>query len=152
MRAYSFAPTSEPKLLNPTEAQGAIRGLKVGKAPGPNGIPNRALKHHPLNVISLLLVLFNAISQTQYFAAAWNHALVFSILKQGKDPALPSSYQPISLLDTIDKLFERILLTRNLFEIGRRALLCNEQFGFRAKHSTVLQLTLLIERVSKNFG
>jgi hypothetical protein len=140
MWAYSFAPTGEPKLSNPTEVQDAIQGLKVGKAPGPNGIPNRALKHHPLSVVFLPVVLFNTISWTQYLAAAWKHALMFSILKQGKDPALSSSYWPISLL------------TRNLFEIGRRALLCNEQFGFRVKHSTALQLTLLIERVSRNFG
>ena len=64
----------------------------------------------------------------------------------------PCPHRPIIPLDTIGKLFERILLTRNLFEIGRRALLCNEQFGFRAKHSTALQLTLLIERVSRNFS
>jgi hypothetical protein len=52
----------------------------------------------------------------------------------------------------IGKLFERILLTRNSFEIGRHSLLCNEQFGFGAKHSTAVQLTLLIGRVSRNFG
>ena len=92
MRAYTIAPASEPKLTNPTEVQDAKRGLKVGKAPGPDGIPNRALKHLPVNVISLLVVLFNAIFRTQYYPAAWKHARVFSILKPRKDPALPSSY------------------------------------------------------------
>jgi hypothetical protein len=33
---------------------------------------------------------------------------VISVLKPGKDPSLPSSYRPISLLDTIDKLLEKI--------------------------------------------
>jgi hypothetical protein len=47
LQAYSYAPASEPKLTNPKEVQDAIRGLKVGKAPGPNGLPNRALKHLP---------------------------------------------------------------------------------------------------------
>jgi len=56
------------------------------------------------------------------------------------------------LLDTIGKLFERILLTRNLFKIGRCALLRNEQFGFGPKRNTTLQLTLFVERVSRNFG
>ena len=45
LQAYSFDPASEPKLANTTEVQNNIRGLKVGKALGPNGIPNRALKH-----------------------------------------------------------------------------------------------------------
>lgn len=35
---------------------------------------------------------------------------MFSILKHGKDAALPSSYQPIRLLDETDQLFENILL------------------------------------------
>ena len=61
MRAHIFAPASEPKLTNPTDVQNAIRDLKVGKAPAPNGIPNRALKHLPLSAVSLLVVFFNAI-------------------------------------------------------------------------------------------
>ena len=151
MRAYSFAPANEPKLTSPMEVQDAIRGLKVGKAPGPDGIPNRALKHLPFSVVSLLVVLFNAILRTQYFPAAWKHARVFSVLKPGKDPALPSSYRPISLLNTIGKLFEKILLSRILFEVSGRGLLRHEQFGFRPKHSTALQLARLVERVSRNF-
>jgi hypothetical protein len=151
MRAYSFAPASEPRLTNCMEVQEAIRGLKVGKAPGPDGIPNRALKRLPLSVVSLLVVLFNAILQTHHFPAPWKHARVFSILKPGKDPAQPSSYRPISLLDTIGKLFEKILLSRILSEVSGRGLLRDEQFGFRPRHSTALQLTRLVERVSRNF-
>jgi len=85
MRACCFAPASEPKLTNPKEVQDAIRSLKVGKTPGPDGIPNRALKHLPLSAVSLLVVLFNAIFRTQYCPASWKHARVFSILKLGKD-------------------------------------------------------------------
>jgi hypothetical protein len=111
MGAYSFVPSSEPGFTNRMEVQEAIRGLKVGKAPGPNGIPNGAPKHLPLSVVSLLVVLFNAILQTQHFPAPWNHARVFSILKPRKDPAQPSSYRPTSLLDTIGKPFEKTLLS-----------------------------------------
>jgi hypothetical protein len=44
--SYFQTPASKPKLTNPDEVHEAIRGLKVGKVPGPNGIPNRAMKHH----------------------------------------------------------------------------------------------------------
>jgi hypothetical protein len=47
MRAYEYAPASEPTLTTPSEVIKAIKGLKVGKAPGPNGIPNRVLRHLP---------------------------------------------------------------------------------------------------------
>jgi hypothetical protein len=73
-------------------------------------------------------------------------------MKPGKDPAQPSSYRPISLLDTIGKLFERILLTRILNELGEFGLLRDEQFGFRPGHSTILQLARLVERITGNFA
>ena len=77
---------------------------------------------------------------------------MISILKPGKDPALPSSYRPISLLDTIGKLFEKILLVRILQVVNERGLLRDEKFGFRPKHSTSLQLARLVERITRNFG
>jgi len=77
---------------------------------------------------------------------------VISIYKPGKNPAQPSSYRPISLLDTIGKLFEIILLTRILYEVRESGLLRDEEFGFRPRHSTSLQLARLVERISRNFG
>jgi hypothetical protein len=54
-------------------------------------------------------------------------------------------------LDTVGKLFEKILLITNLPEVNERGLLCDEQFGFRPRHSTTLQLVRLVERVNTNF-
>ena len=118
LRSYFLTPASEPELTNPDEVQEAIRSLKVNKAPGPNGIPNRALKHLPQRAVSLLVRIFNAVLLTHHFPPMWKHARVISILKPGKDPILPSSYRPISLLDTIGKLFEKILLTRILHVVS----------------------------------
>jgi hypothetical protein len=67
LRAYASAPGSEPHLTNPADVQDAIRALKVGKTPRPNLIQNRALKHLPLSVVFLLVGLFKAIFQIQYF-------------------------------------------------------------------------------------
>jgi hypothetical protein len=152
LRSYFMTPASEPKLTNPDEVQDVIRGLKVSKALGPDGIPNRALKHLLQRAVSLLAQIFNAILLTHHVPTMWKHAQVISILKPGKDPALPSSYQPISLLDTIGKILERILLARILHEVSKRDLLRDEQFGFRPKHSTSLQLARLVERITRNFG
>jgi hypothetical protein len=45
MRAYDYAPASEPKLSSPSEVLQATKGLKVGKAPGQNGISKMVLRH-----------------------------------------------------------------------------------------------------------
>jgi hypothetical protein len=70
LRSYFMAPASESKLTNPEEVQEAIRGLRVGKSPGQNGIPNRALKHLPQGAASLLVLIFNAILVTHHFPTA----------------------------------------------------------------------------------
>jgi len=134
--SYFLSPAGEPQLNTPDEVHEAIRGLKVRKPPGPNGLPNRALKHLPKRAVSLLAHIFNAVISTHHFPPTWKHARVISILKPWKYPAQPSSYRPISLLDTIGKLFEKILLVRILQVINERGLLRDEQFGFRPKHST----------------
>jgi len=129
-----------------------MRSPKVSKAPGPNGIPNRALKHLPQRAVSFLAEIVNAVLRAYHFPTVWKHARVISVLKPGKDPALPSSYRPISLLDTTGKLFENILLTRILHAVRESGLIRDEQFGFRPRHSASLQLARLFKRLTWNFG
>jgi len=62
-----MTPVNEPNLTNPFEFQEVIRGFKVSKAPGPNGFPNRALKHLPQRAVSHLVQIFNAILLTHHF-------------------------------------------------------------------------------------
>ena len=124
----------------------------VSRAPGPNGIPNRTLKHLPKRAASLLAHIFNEVLRTHYVPQRWKHARVISILKPGKDQLLPSSYRPISLLDTIGKLVENILLARILHVVKERELLRAEQSAFSPRHSTSLQLARLDERIARNFG
>jgi len=71
---------------------------------------------------------------------------VISILKPGKDPALPSSYGPVSLLDTIGKLL------KGLNVVSERGMMREERFGFRPRHSTYLYLARLVERITWNVG
>jgi hypothetical protein len=70
MRAYEYAPACEPKLTIPSEVFEAIKGVKFGKAPGPNGVPNRALWHLPKRAIIFLTKLFNAGLRRQYISPA----------------------------------------------------------------------------------
>ena len=76
----------------------------------------------------------------QHYPAVWKHARVISMLKPGKDPVLPSSYRPISLLEIVGKFFEKILLFRITAEINSQSLLRDEQFGFQSGLSMTLEL------------
>ena len=95
--------------------------------------------------------MFNAVLKWQYYPTVWKHARVISLLRPGKDPALPSSYRPISLLNTVRKIFEKILLSRIMTEIKSRGLLRGQQLGFRPEVCTTLQLTGLLEKDKRYF-
>jgi len=82
----------------------------------------------------------------------WKHDRAISILKPAKDTALPSSYWPIIILDTIGKLFEKMLLAMILHKVRERGLMRDDQFGFKPRHSTSLLLARLFEKITKNFG
>ena len=105
-----------------------------------------------MRAVLLLVQIVNATLCTHHFPPVWKHAWVISILTPGKDPAQPSSYRPISLLYTIGKLFEKILVTSILHKLGECGLLSDEQFGFPPRHSTSLQLACLVERINRDFG
>ncbi|KAH1016999.1 hypothetical protein HUJ05_007737 [Dendroctonus ponderosae] len=63
---------------------------------------------------------------------------------------MPQNYRPISLLPTISKVAERVILLRLKDDVEPLNLLPPEQFGFRNKHSTELQLLRIVEQASHN--
>ena len=88
------AVASEPLLTKPTEVSKAIAELKVLKAQGPNGVQNWALRIFPRKAL-----IFNVVLKRQHYPAVWKHLRVISLFKPGTNPAVPSYYKPISLLD-----------------------------------------------------
>jgi len=73
MQPYSFC---SQKITNVEEVQDSILGLKAAELPGPNGIPNGAVKHLP-PIVFLLDKFISVIFLTQYFPPTWKHAHVF---------------------------------------------------------------------------
>ena len=61
METLALAPAREPLLTNLTEVSKAMAELKVGKAPGPNGVPNRALRNLPRKAVTFLTKVFNGV-------------------------------------------------------------------------------------------
>ena len=66
MQSFALAPTSEPQLTTLLEVSNAVQELKVGKAPGPNGVPNTALRHLRDRALTFPTVVFNAVLRLQY--------------------------------------------------------------------------------------
>lgn len=75
-----------------------------------------------------------------HFPPAWKRATVIGIHKSGKKTNILDSYRPISLLNTLGKVYERLPLSRFLKVVSENKIISIEQFGFRAKHSCTDQV------------
>lgn len=78
-------------------------------------------------------------------------AEIIMVLKPGKPPNEVSSYRPISLLSTISKLLERIILHRIETDIPNDQWIPSHQFGFRQGHSTVEQTHRITRVINQAF-
>ena len=76
------------------------------------------------------------VSGAPYVPTAWKLAKLHPLLKSGNDPSLLESYRPISLLECLGKLMERIVATRLEDVVERSQLLPHSQAGFRRWRST----------------
>ncbi|GBN28315.1 putative RNA-directed DNA polymerase from transposon X-element [Araneus ventricosus] len=93
--------------------------------------------------VKRLTEIINSILKFQYFPNYWKTAIVAPILKPGKNPREPSSYRPISLLSSLSKIAEAVILKR-LTEATEDRII-PFQFGFRKNLSTVQQLLRITE-------
>ena len=59
------------------------------------------------------------------------------LFKRG-DVCQLNNYRPISLLPTISKVFERVIYSQLYTYFSENNLLSEQQYGFRAQHSTEL--------------
>jgi hypothetical protein len=107
LRSYFMTPAREPKLTNPDEVQDVIRGLKVSKAPGPNGIPDRALKHLPKRAVSLLAQIFNAILLTTTFLLCGSTLGSSLSLNRGRIQHCPHPIGPLVCWTRLVKYLKR---------------------------------------------
>ena len=132
------------------EVRTIIKKFKNMKAPGDDGIFYILIKKLPESSLSFLVDIFNKCFQLAYFPDKWKNAKVVPILKPDKNPAEASSYRPISLLSSISKLFEKVILNRMMAHINENSIFANEQFGFRHGHSTTHQLLRVTNLIRSN--
>jgi hypothetical protein len=82
-----------------------------------------------------------------YFPKEWKHVVAIPFPKPGKDPSNPSNYCPISLLSSISKVFERIILKRS-----RRSSKSSIWFLGGMAYSTSHQLNRVVRHVKYKKG
>lgn len=124
---------------------------KIGdaKAPGPDGVPNVALKAAIRSRPELFLKTYNTCLAEGIFPTRWKLQKLVLLPKGNKPPEDPSSYRPICLLDTAGKVLERIICNRmEEFSEGDQGL-SQSQYGFRKARSTTDAITVVVDTARK---
>merc|ERR1711954_372892 len=98
-----------------------------------------------------LVKIFNLSINTGIYPNSLKIAKVIPIFKSGSKNSV-NNYRPISILSTINKIFEKIIYSRLVNYIDKFKLLYKYQFGFRKNHSTEHALIELTDQIKSNIG
>jgi hypothetical protein len=88
------------------ELKDAGNDLPRGKAPGPDGVPDEVLREIVMIHPSLLLLTFNECQKSGYFFESWKSAKLVLLRKDVKPLDQPSSYRPLCLINSTEKLLK----------------------------------------------
>ena len=115
------------------EIQNAMKKMKQGKAPGPDGITLELIMEGGEIILQHLRTLFTQCLKLGRVPKSWKHGQIISIHKKGDKEDI-RNYRPISLLSTTYKIFTKVLCNRMKIPLDENQP--REQAGFRRNYST----------------
>ena len=125
------------RLIESIELKMAINFSKPNKAQGSSSITVLQLKHLTVNIMRTIRNLYDAMLAPKYFP---NMLLTINMLffgKQDSDTTDPTNYRPISLLETLCKMLERIIANRFMYFLEHHTCYLNINLGLgnKGQHS-----------------
>ncbi|CAF4344065.1 unnamed protein product, partial [Rotaria magnacalcarata] len=123
-----------------------IISKKKKKSLDAHGLSNHMFNFIDLNYWSLLLNLYNHSFQKSILPTGWKDTRMILLAKKDSICS-PSLTRPISLLDSFQKIGEKLFLTRFRDLLARRGLLPDSQSGFREHFRLQTRLLLFLEDI-----
>lgn len=123
-----------------------IDGLKNKNSSGYDFISNNLLKRISRSIVLPLVHIINLCFEQGVFPEELKIAKVVPVYKKGEHD-LVQNYRPISILTSISKIFETVILTRLNDFFFKSNILSPNQFGFLKGRSTIDAITSLVESV-----
>ena len=124
-----------------------IDSLKPKTSAGPDNISNNLIKIIKQEIVPSLSIIINQSLETGIFPDSLKIAKVVPLFKKD-DPTTVNNYRPISLLNSISKIFEKVIHQQLNSHLLKNYLLYGSQYGFRSNHSTELAILELVDRIS----
>ena len=148
LQGFTYPAPLEMPPLTAREISREIRRLKPDKAPGPDAIPNRALKMAEPMLEPILPGVFNACIRLGYQPMHFKDSITVALRKPNKgDYTQPRSYRPVALLNTLGKILEAVLARRLGALAEEHRLLPPAHLGGRRMQACEHAVHLLLERI-----
>ena len=134
-------------IITPDAVCQILLSLNPNSSLGDDGVHPRFLKLLADELSYPLSVIFNSSLQTGVVPVEWLSSIVVPIYKKSSrfDPL---NYRPISLTSVPCKVLERLVAQHITQYLDSNNIISEQQFGFRAGHSTVDQLILTYNDIS----
>lgn len=116
------------------------------KSNSPDGISATIFRRTVHMIKYPLFLLFEMSINTMIYPTEWKKSLITPILKSG-DISNVENYRPISILSTISKIFDRVIL--KYMQTKTSHLLAAQQHGFRKGKSTITNLLEFTDYITK---
>jgi hypothetical protein len=118
------------------EIERVIQSLKVSQTHGYDELSNNILKACKTYISSPLSYLCNRVIFEGVFPDRLKYAKIISVYKKSDKNNL-SNYRPISILTSLNKIFEKVVMYRRLLKhLNKNNILSKHQIGFRANMGT----------------
>lgn len=125
--------------ITPVDVQQIIDGINSGCSAGPDGLEIKFFKLAS-HVLSLPLAdIFNLSLATCETPRSWNCIRVIPLYKGG-DITDMNNYRPISIINSVTKMFEKLIFNQLSKYLNDQTLLSPHQSGFRSNFSTTTAL------------
>ena len=141
--AYLPATTVAPSVTR-SQVWRELSHIKVRKAPGPDGLPNRILKEFAFEISEVLCNIINASLFQGLVPSQWKCAVIVPLPKMIPTPSL-DKLRPVSLTSTLAKVTETFISKWMIQNMSQS--LDSQQFGNRKGRSTSHYLVQLVQHI-----
>ena len=136
--------------LMPDSVRDILLNLNTSKSVGPDSINNKLLKNCADSLCHPLAFIFQLCLDSCTFPDSWKEALITALFKK-LDPSIVKNYRPISLLNTISKIYEKAVFDKLYPYLLSNHLLPPHNSGFIKLDGAINRLLAMIDSIHKGF-
>ena len=136
----------ELEMVTPTEVRKIIKSLKSTGAQGSDGISVVVLKKIAETIIPFLTIVINNILTQCVYPDSFKYGIISPVPKGG-DPEETKNWRPVTILNSMSKVVERVINQQIKDHLIRNKLISDEQHAYQKGKSTTsawLELDTLI--------